>query len=389
MKRILWAANTYWHSPFQVGANHLCRELANREYNCFFLSDPISLMHFFKKGNRDDVYDCFKDWRRGVQIDDVYRVRFYSPFTPFWVPLNYPFLRSQYVLDSWHKFTVPNVSRVLRKYGFQDVDLLVIDTIANGFLLDQIKWKRSVLRITDNLAGFTRATPTFLRREQELAQRVDLVVYTAQSLESRVNQLKPKNRLFLPNGVNAAHFTNAANRSVPADLVTVKKPIVLYVGAMNFWFDWEMVNFAAESLPDVSFVFVGPEKLAVQNIIQRRNVHILGRRPYDVIPDYMRCGDVGIIPFDVVRHPDLVHAVNPIKMYEYLACGVPVVARRWRELDCVKSPAVLVENKQEFVSAIGRLLSERPQREVLQTFARSHDWGNRADRLLRQLRDLS
>lgn len=381
-KKILWASNTYWRSPFQVGANHLAREFIKHGWKVFFLSDPISVMHLFKSGNKDGVYDCFSDWLQGVQTDLGGKVKYYSPFTPFWVPLNFPFLRSKFVLDTWHKLTLPNIQKIITQNRYDEVDLLIVDTMTNGFLINSVKAKKTIFRITDNFAGFTRATNRFLEKEKEIAQSVDLVVYTAKNLEPLVDQLKPSKKLFVPNGVNVNHFINKNGFPKPVEFEKIKKPIVLYVGAMNYWFDWDMVNYAALKLQDFAFVFIGPEKLAVKMLKKLPNIHILGRRSYDILPSYIHNADIGIIPFNVTRFPELVNSVNPIKLYEYLACGIPVVSVKWAELENVKSPAYLVDTRSEFIGAISQAYGKHVDKQYLTNFALANDWSNRAQTLI-------
>lgn len=377
-KKILWASNTYWKSPFQVGANHLSREFVKHGWEILFLSDPISLLHLFKSGNMDGVIDCFDSWWKGVQIDHDERIRYYSPFTPLWVPLNLPFLRSNFVLDSWYKFTLPNIKSLIERNGYNEVDLLVIDTITNGFLIDCVKARKSVYRVTDNFSAFTRATDVFLQREKEIAQKVDVVVYTARSLEPLVDQLRPQRKLFVPNGVNMKHFMSEDGFPKPAEYENIRKPIVLYVGAMNYWFDWDLVNYAASELKDFSFVFIGPEKLALQRIKKLPNIYILGRRSYDILPAYIHNADVGIIPFNIKAFPDLVNTINPIKLYDYLACGIPVVSVKWKELENIHSPAQLADSKEEFAEAIVKACMHGVDKSLLINFAKSNDWSSRA-----------
>lgn len=381
-KKILWGSNTYWKSPFQVGANHLSREFVKHGWEILFLSDPISLLHLFKSGNNDGVIDCFDSWLKGVQIDQDKKIRYYSPFTPLWVPLNLPFLRSKFVLNSWFKFTLPNIKRLIERNGYKEVDLLVIDTITNGFLIDCVRARKSVYRVTDNFSAFSRATDVFLQREKEIAQKVDVVVYTARSLEPLVDQLRPQKKLFVPNGATMKHFISKNGFPRPAEYENIRKPIILYVGAMNYWFDWDLVNYVASELKHLSFAFIGPEKLALERLEKLPNIYILGRRSYDTLPAYIHNADVGIIPFNVNAFPDLVNNVNPIKLYEYLACGIPVVSVRWKELENIHSPAQLAESKEEFAEAILKASMQGVDKNALINFAKSNDWSSRATTII-------
>ena len=80
---------------------------------------------------------------------------------------------------------------------------------------------------------------------------------------------------------------------------------------------------------------------------------------------------MGLIPFDVQAYPALVHAVHPLKLYEYLACDLPVVATRWDELERLASPAILCDSVMDFQIAIRKALTDRQIRaRVAITLAR-------------------
>jgi glycosyltransferase involved in cell wall biosynthesis len=235
--------------------------------------------------------------------------------------------------------------------------------------------------MADNLAGFEKTTPAMRRIEQELAQAVDVVVYAAGTLEPHVKSLCPRQTLHLPNAVDFAHFYNSDARK-PDEYVRIPNPIAVYVGAMDVWFDFELINACVRRLPHVSFVMIGPDDLARTRLEPRPNLHLLGKRPYAALPAYLRYADVGLIPFDVRRHRALVQTIHPLKLYEYMACGLPVVSINWDELRYLRSPAVVCEDPASFPDAIQATLAEGRDTEIICSYAKSHDWTQRVQRLL-------
>lgn len=383
-RRVLWAANSYWDTPLRVGANHYARRLAERGWSVAFVSDPVSPLHLLRRAGRSEAKDRLRDWRAGGGRDIDGRLFHYSPMTllPHATP---PGLRSCFTLDHWQRFTLPNGLRKLKRAGFGEVDLLVIDAVRQGYLLDAISHKTSVLRITDRLDAFPAATPGMIELERELIGRVDHVVYTAATLEAHVRSATPQAATYVPNGADVGHFLRGDGKPVPerpTEYGDIDTPTAVYVGAIASWFDVDMLAETAAQTPGVAFVIIGPVDTDVSALRALPNVKLLGRRPYDTLPGYLHHADAGLIPF---KRNALVDGVSPIKLYEYLASGLPVVATRWAELERVDPPAALCDNAAAFTAAL-RTVLEKPDahgdRTARVAFARTADWDARLDGML-------
>jgi glycosyltransferase involved in cell wall biosynthesis len=230
-------------------------------------------------------------------------------------------------------------------------------------------------------SGFKKHTAALQSCEKKLAQKVDLVLYTAKKLEPYVKSLGPKNMHYFPNGVDYNHFSASDNHKIPADIRFIKKPIVMYVGAINVWFDFELINYIARKLPEVSFVFIGPAELAEEKLSKLPNIYLLKSKKFSEIPDYLHYSDIGIIPFNVKEYSKLLDYVNPLKLYEYFACGLPVVASSWAELEKINSPAFLCNERDQFLDSIKGILSQPMNKNEYKTFAKKNDWEERFNQL--------
>jgi hypothetical protein len=118
------------------------------------------------------------------------------------IPRKFPLLNSAAFSDFWPKLTTPSLTTWLNQHGFGSVDLLYFSSTLYAPLLKDLPHKQSVLRIMDQEMGFRHFTEQDKNRLLHLAQAVDLVVYSAYSLEKSVNTLHPKQALHLPNGVD-------------------------------------------------------------------------------------------------------------------------------------------------------------------------------------------
>jgi len=373
------ACANYWTTPFQVGSHHLARGFVDAGWRVGFVSDPISPLHFLGPA-RKELAGKFQLYRSRGMWDLDNKLWAYVPGA-LATPRNEPLLRSQALERGWAHLTWPSVGKVVRNHGFGTVELLYCDSPKHLSWLSCIARARTVFRVADNTSGFGRTTPAARAAERDLAAAADLVVYSAETLKDYVESLKPRRMAHLPNGVNFSHFA-APGVPVPSEYVALPRPIAVYAGYMDAWFDYALLNRVVAALPGISFVLIGGTPHAHARFAPAANLHLFGPRPFARLPEYLRAADVGLIPFDVQNHPTLVHSIHPLKLYEYLAAGLPVVATRWRELERLQSPARLCDSAAEFSAAIELSVAEPPRRAEYERYAQQADWKYRVRSLL-------
>jgi glycosyltransferase involved in cell wall biosynthesis len=378
-RKVLMACANYWNSPIQVGDQQLARKFAVAGWDVAYLSAPLTPLHWLARPA--DLAARCANYRAGGQRDLGGRVFHYVPGALL-AYRDTPLLRSEWMLRNWPRLTFPNASSVLKKNGFSSVDLLYLRDARAYYWLDRLPHRASIYRIADRDAGFRGHGEALAAMQREIAQKADLVLYTAPNLREYAAAAQPSRLHYLPNGVDFEHFS-AAVAGTPADIAGIPRPMAIYVGSIDFWFDFELVNSIAAALPKVAFVIIGPWRNSRDKLAARQNVHVLGPREYSDIPAYLKAAQVGIIPFNVREHATLVDAINPIKLYEYFAAGLPCVATEWQALRALNTPAVLARDCAAFVHAIRSLLESPPPREALLDFARHNDWNARFAELMR------
>ncbi len=377
MKKLLMACSVYWDSPLQVGSHHLARAFLARGWEVGFISYPLTPLHlpFF---HFPEIRARLRQCGRRIEHRAVGKLWSTVPFA-FVAPANRALLRSRLVHRHWQQTAVPSIPTSLRRYGFDHVDLLYIDSPAQLSLLSAVQYDKAFYRLADHTSGFTFACPELLAMEREVATKVDLVAYTAHALEDYATTLGSRHTFLMPNGVDFSHFQT--DDPVPPEYAAIGGPIVVYAGSLRYWFDYELVRSLAQRLPDINVVLIGPDDLAQKNLNDLPNIHLLGPRPYATLPAYLRHANVGIIPFAVETYPDLIHGVNPLKLYEYMATGLPVVTTAWRELEYLDSPARLTSSTDEFIASVAETIARPPDQNALRRFASTHDWSSRIDAL--------
>ncbi len=377
MKKILMAVTNYYTSPFQVGSHHYARAFEKLGYEVLFISNPISLIHKIFANNEQLIE---RERIHNLAGEKVGNITYYVPKTLF-TPQNKPLLSSKFILDHWYQFSYPNILNYIKGKGFDSVDILWFDSPLFTFLLDKIEYKNSILRLADYSKGFGSVSDNQYHTEIEIADRVNTIIYSAKNLKEKYTDIKNKSKMhYISNGVDMT-FIQQSDKSLPVEYENISSPIAVYIGALHDWFDVDLVYRSAISLPEYSFVIIGPVERDLSQLETLDNVFILGKKPHKQITQYLSNANVGIIPFDTVKHKELVESINPLKLYEYFACGLPVVSMYWHQLDELNSPALLCNTTEEFIHAI-KQADKNNDKASIKAFAENADWSKRLNDIL-------
>ena len=271
-----------------------------------------------------------------------------------------------------------------RQINIRDATAIVISPVWAPWL-ESLPFKHVVYDCIDDVSvHVTRPELTRLyhKWENELVARASGAVVTAEPLIDSLKSRRPELPIAtIRNGVDVERFQSGArNTSRPADLPDGKRPIVGFVGALYEWIDWRLIEGVSKSLPECDFVFVGPHdgRGSTDELKQRANVRFLGRRTYDQVPSYVNAFDACWVPFD---NSGVSKAANPVKMYEYLALGKPVVTTPVADTGSFQNLVRVGRDADEVADHIrGALVAEReaPASEARIGFARANSWDVRA-----------
>lgn len=225
----------------------------------------------------------------------------------------------------------------------------------------------------DDHEGFATNASTMLDAERRLLEGADLVVASSQLLLDKVEPVARRSML-VRNGVDAAHFGRVpALAHAALDRLTIG-----YYGAIADWFDSGLVGEVARLRPNWHLVLIGHTFGADLDPLQQPNVSLPGEQPYRELPRLIRDWDCCLIPF---RRVPLTEATNPVKVYEMLAAGKPVVAVPLPELLPLAEEGhiALAESATAFVAAIESAVvnDSRARQESRRAFAHRNTWERR------------
>lgn len=358
-RAVLFAAHPWKGTPY--GLHHIARALASLGWEVLYLEQAFSPLHLIAGRRRGRMVG------RAPRASGEGRISLLSPFVPL-PHLNLPLLRSAATLHAAALWSWPRLPQALTQTSFARPDLVVSGSPEAWHWALSLDARVTAYRLADDLQLFDSVTPAIRSLEAEMLSRYHVILATSDSLVERARFGGAKRVHLLPNGVDIATF--AKPQPEPLDLDAIARPRILYVGAVDEWFDWDAVSFAARERPNYAFLIVGPIALPSSSAVPD-NVFLLGPRPYEQIPSYMQAATVGIIPFATPGLEKEVRSINPIKLYEYLAAGLPVVSS-------VKPPQIETEaltfyrTHEEFVIRLDQAIGAA---ETVRVAAPPHsDW---------------
>ncbi len=234
--------------------------------------------------------------------------------------------------------------------------------------------------------------PVVRKWERELMDRLSGAVVTAVTLSGPIRDRRPDLPIAtIRNGVDVERFRDLARRLPrPADLPDGRRPIVGFVGALYDWIDWELIRETARRMPQCDFVLVGPHhgRGRIETLAGLPNVFLPGRKPYDRVPAYVQAFDVCWVPFD---RSEVSRSANPVKIYEYLALGKPVVTTPVADTDTFGELARVGRDADEIAEHLRAALDDGDEPAVAArvAFARENSWDARAAQYVDFVRGLS
>jgi glycosyltransferase involved in cell wall biosynthesis len=363
-----------WDSVFRIGSHYICKDFLRRGFEVLWFQSYWNFLTPFVAWR--GFKSLFRLWRLRSQPLERGLTGF-SPFT-FLPYRNFPLAKSMLFGSNSLRFTLPPVSWWLKRNGWRNVDLLWITSADLVNLSQMLNYQTLVYRITDNMTGFSHIPAGFRELEKKILTRADVVLATSREVARRAKKFND-HTYYLANAVDPEPYQGAT----PSPLLeSISPPRIIYIGSLEYWFDYELIHEVAKLRPEYQFVLVGPPPLRATSgyakLKLQSNIHFMGGKPPNQVPPLLKGAEVAVIPF---RLTSLTHNVSPLKLYEYLAAGLPVVSTPLREVKASEAPVIFAGSALEFARGLDEALSIGKDCQEFLDFAAENSWEARLRRI--------
>lgn len=382
-KDIIIVARDTWGDVWRR-RQFLAEEFAARGLRVLFVETPMSWPRLL--AGSPDMTGRPRDRRRQIADAPIQaRDNLWVTAPPKPLP-NHPdsFARINRILFTAH---VRRCARILKF----DTPLLWLTPEYAWFLARDIPHSLVVYDITDDwvhAASLPEREAREIRdNDRRLTAAADIVFTVSHDLFKK-KKAAHTNVIYMPNGVRP-HMYEIDTAPMPAELESVKRPIAGYTGSLHTdRIDPDLIDYISRN-SNFSQVFVGPDLLDAatrQRLDAMERVFLVPQQPLDRLPHFTCHFDICHIPH--VQN-DFTNSLDPIKAYEYLATGRPIVSVALRGLSHLADFMDMADDYESYVDALNRNMSgtQKSTPDQRRAEARTHSWSARADSILKHVRD--
>lgn len=336
---------------------------------------PLTSLARYAVGVADRDADA--RWRRVLRHGTVFRHEGVTIITPI-VPFR---LYSGAAASAWNaRIAWPQLRRVWARASAGGPVLVWAGHPYAGLFLNKTPRRLLGYDYTEDFSTFEHLSPAsktlFGHLDRQLGASADVVfVQTVAHLQEK-RQLNP-NTYLLPNAADSNRLLADSDSPEPLELARIPRPRIGFTGSLSYRVDADLLETVARQRPDWSLVLIGPVSNGdlTARLSSFANVHFLGPKPYAELGRYLSRIDVGLVPYRIL--PEM---GDPLKLYDYLAFGMPVVATPTLGIDQSDDRVLMGRDPEDFIARISEALGQRDPDLVQRRrqFARQQTWQARA-----------
>lgn len=383
---IVCFSDSPWDTPIWTNKQHIMSRVSKLGHNVLFIDPPLSVSGWYKwwRSGRVKFSNLFK-WIRKEDSN-------LTIFSPIVLPPRFGGLR--YINNL---IRLRGIKRLISRLGFKNHIVWIYHPDA-AYFLGKTGEKFILYDCVDQFSAFPAYSDSRRKREiesneMEVLEKANVVITTSSPLYDIKQEYNP-NTYLVENVGDIEHFAKARSSTdqIPSDMKSIKKPVMGFIGSLDAYkVDLDLIKYAAITKPNWSFVLIGPvgegdRKTDLSVISELHNVHILGIKPYALLPDYIRSFDVCMIPYNINEYN---HYSFPLKVYEFLASGKPVVSMNLPSIISLSEVIKIATTYDSFIKCLSEAL-EKDSPEAVQKrieAAGKNSWDHRVKQILDIIRD--
>jgi glycosyltransferase involved in cell wall biosynthesis len=366
------AWDSHWATPQQ-----LMSRLAKHN-RVLFVEQPITPLSPFT-GRHPGVWKQVRRWWSGPRREGDLTAAAPPPILPF---------RSSRIVNRINAWIIGRwLARQVKRLGFHDPIFWNLQPAMPG-VGAAVKPSLLLYHCVDDFAGapfWWNQEKPMRAREAESCREADLIICTGRKLVEERRHYTSQIH-FVGEGADVPLFARAGDPAtvIPDDIAKLPGKIVGYIGVIDFRLDADLLKYLTEREPGWSIAIIGPVHGDARDVDELKalpNVHFFGNRQIEDLPRYLKAFDVCMIPYIL---NDFTHHIFPLKLYEYMASGRPIVATAMEEMALMAGPELTIGySKESFHAAVrDAIASDTPEkRTARRTASEQHSWDHRVEEI--------
>lgn len=374
--------------PYESTSYTIARQLAKENY-VFYLDSPFTWRDYFQRRNSEELKrrkPHFSPWTSGIIDTDIDRLK--VVIAPLMLSINFLPEGKVYrkLVRINDRLIAGRIRRILKQHKVKDFIYINSFNFHYPNVSELVDPALTVYHCVDPMI-----IPYDMKHgivsEEQLVRESDLVVCTSRQLYEEKKR-QNEQTYFVPNAADISHSSKALRNDLEVHecLRGLKKPVIGYFGNIERRFDFDLLKEVIEANSDKSFVFAGPvsAEFIPEWFYNTPNVHLPGRLPYGDMPSLFKGFDVALIPF---KKDDVSRTIFPLKLFEYLGAGKPVVSTRFNPdlEEFTRGMVAFCDGAASFSQAIDDALQRNDAQQVEQrvAVAGENTWEKRVEELSR------
>ena len=356
---IVMLSTAEWDNPFWTNKQHTACSLAQAGHRVFYIESL---------GLRSPDASHGRDWKRLFK-------RLLRAFLPpkrvrenlwVWSPLVIPAASSKFSQNINKVLFSTTLCFYRSLYSFRSAVLWTYNPLSLLYVKRNL-FNAMIYHCVDEISAQPGMNKKLIQaQERKLCSLADHVFVTSSGLYSSRSRWT-KHITYLPNVVDSDHFCRersaaaSASASIPFEFESIPEPRLIFVGALSSYkVDFELIQQLAIKRPNYSIVLIGligegDPSTSIEQLLNIKNIYLLGPKPYKQLPRFMHSSSVALLPCVL---NDYTRSMFPMKFFEYLAAGLPVVSTRLPSLEEFNDYMNFANTAEEFASLIDKILSK-------------------------------